>query len=83
MDDRDIMQLKGRVAAFEAQVQFLYKHLNLEFVAEQAFDDPKMAQIYELVKKGNVLGAIQLHRQLFFTNLAEAKKAVDEISSKI
>ncbi len=83
IDEREYMYLKGRVIALETQVQFLYKHLGLEFVSDQAFDDPKMAKVFELVKKGDLMGAIRLHRELYSSDMADAKKAVEELSGRL
>jgi hypothetical protein len=58
-----IHNLSRRVIQLEGQVAFLYKHLGIEFVPESVpSDDPR---IVELLKKGDKLGAIKLHREIY------------------
>ena len=83
MDDRDIMALQARLNALEAQVTFLYKHLNVTFTPAQAFTDPRMAKIYELIKQGKMLEAFAAHRQTFGSSAAEAKSALENLSGQI
>ena len=83
MDDREIMALMGRVSALEAQVEFLYRHFDLTFVPEKSFDDPRLAKVYELVKQGKMVEAIQAHRQIFHTDLVDAKRAVEDLRGQI
>jgi ribosomal protein L7/L12 len=83
MDTREYMVLQGRIAALEAQVEFLYKHLNLTFSPEQSFSDPRMAKIYDLVAQGKMLEAIQAHRQTFNSSLADAKAAVENLRGQV
>jgi ribosomal protein L7/L12 len=77
------MALQGRITALEAQVEFLYKHLNLTFTPQQSFADPRMAKIYELVTQGKMLEAIQAHRQTFNSSMADAKSAVENLRGQI
>jgi len=83
MDNREYMALQGRIAALEAQVEFLYQHLNLTFTPAQAFSDPRMAKIYDLVVQGKMLDAIQAHRQTFNSSLADAKAAVENLRGQV
>jgi uncharacterized coiled-coil protein SlyX len=83
MDNREIMALQARLNALEAQVAFLYKHLNVTFTPAQAFIDPRMAKIYELVKQGKMLEAFAAHRQTFGSSAAEAKSALENLSGQI
>ncbi len=83
MDNREIMALQARLNTLEAQVEFLYKHLNVTFAPTQAVKDPRMAKIYELIKKGKMLEAFAAHRQAFGSSAAEAKSALEDLSGQI
>ena len=78
---QEIVILRGRISKLEAQVQFLYKHLGVTFVPESVSIDE--AEIVEYLKKGDVMGAIRMHRSIHNSGLAEAKTAVDEIRSRL
>ena len=73
--DQAFHDLRNRVIKLEGQVAFLYEHLGITFVPEtQLTDDPG---IIEQLKKGNLLEAIKIHRQLNNSSLVEAKKSVE------
>ena len=78
---QEIAILRGRISKLEAHVQFLYKHLGVTFVPESVSTDD--VEIVEYLKKGDVMGAIRLHRSIHGSDLAQAKAAVDEIRSRI
>lgn len=77
----EIQKLRDRVAQLEAQVAFPYRHLNVTFVPEPAAnDDPG---IIEQLKKGNKLGAIKLHREIFDSSPEQAITAVEEMKGRL
>ena len=79
--DQDLSILRSRVIHLEGQINFLYKHLGIEFVPEPSpADDPR---IIEQVKKGNMLEAIKIHREINGSSLPEAKEAVEEIKGRL
>jgi ribosomal protein L7/L12 len=79
--EEDLAKLRARIIKLEAQVNFLYKKLNIEFVPEtQITDDPK---IVEFIKKGQILEAIKVRRQNTGEGLAEAKAAVEEMQGRL
>ena len=80
-DELEIAQLRKRVILLEGQVAFLYEHLGITFVPETRLnDDPR---IIEQLKKGNIIGAIKIHRELNNSGLAEAKQAVEEMQGRL
>jgi hypothetical protein len=79
MDERDLMDLRARVIALEAKIDYLYQHLGITFTPTQAFQDERMAKVYEAAAKGDMIGAIRLHREQFNSSLVDAKNAVDAI----
>lgn len=79
--DQDLQHLRKRVTQLEGQVAFLYKHLGLTFVPETNIsDDPG---IIELLKKGKMIDAIKIYRELNDAGLAEAKDAVEDIQRRL
>jgi ribosomal protein L7/L12 len=84
--DQDIALLRDRIVHLEGQVAFLYRRLGVTFVPEVApGDDPR---IIAAIKKGNLLEAIKLYREVHSTTtmtvgLDEAKRAVEEIKGRL
>jgi ribosomal protein L7/L12 len=79
--EMELTALRNRVAHLEGQVAFLYKHLGVTFVPESAPDDDP--RIIEQIKKGNLLGAIKIYREIHNTGLEEARLAVEEIKGRL
>lgn len=79
-EDLQIQALRTRVAKLEAEMRFLYKHLNVTFVP--TFEvDPADTEVVEWLKKKNEIKAMGTYRAIHNVSLAEAKAAVDEIRS--
>jgi ribosomal protein L7/L12 len=79
--DQEFHEMRGRVILLEGQVAFLYEHLGITFVPEtQVTDDPR---IIEQIKKGNIIEAIKIHRELNNSSLVEAKQAVEEMQGRL
>jgi len=70
--------LYQRIAALEAQVAALYQHLQMTPPpAAQLVQSGIPDEILQLVRAGNAIGAIKLHRELFGSSLVEAKTIVE------
>jgi hypothetical protein len=84
--EHDITLMRERIARLEGQVAFLYRHLGVTFVPESSpNDDPR---IIEALKKGNLLEAMKIYRQLFSNatvtiSADEARLAVEEIKGRL
>jgi hypothetical protein len=79
--EQELTTLRNRVTHLEGQVAFLYKHLGITFIPEAGpGDDPR---IIDQLKKGNLLGAIKVYRELHDTGLDEARLAVEEIQGRL
>ena len=77
MTDPDVLALRGKVAKLERTVAFLLEKLDLTYEDNPAIN--VSAAVMNLVKQGNTLAAIQLHRQETGAGLAEAKQAIEAI----
>ncbi|MGD3111084.1 ribosomal protein L7/L12 [Streptomyces sp. YGL11-2] len=64
--------LERRLARLEEKVDLLMAHVG----AEQP-QDPRMAQLDELLAEGKQIQAIKLYREITGAGLAEAKEAVE------
>ena len=79
--EQQYIDLRNRVLHLEGQVAFLYEHLGMTFVPEeQLTDDPK---IVAALKKGNLLEAIKVHREITGAGMEEAKRAVEEVQGRL
>jgi ribosomal protein L7/L12 len=76
-----IIELSMRVAELERKVEFLLGHLHLEY-RDQGYD-PTMAEITELLRRGNKIEAIKIYRERHNVGLAEAKAAIDRIEANL
>lgn len=72
-----IADLRARVAKLERAVAFFERHLGVKF--EDAHRGDVSPQVIALVRGGDKLGAIALHRKLAGVGLKEAKDLVDTI----
>ena len=79
--ETDVLNLRARVAELEGQVQYLYKHLGVTYVPEAVAGYDR--EIVDRLKKGDMMGAIQLYRTTYKSGLAEAKKAVEELKARL
>jgi len=76
VDDNDVMQPRARVLDLEGKVNFLYKHLNIQYIKELSETEKK---VVEAVRKGNVLDGIRIYHEVYRVDLESAKKAVEEL----
>ncbi|MFG2860997.1 ribosomal protein L7/L12 [Streptomyces sioyaensis] len=70
--DRRSKTLERRLQRLEKKVDLLLAHAG---VAEP--EDPRMAEIDELLTQGKKIQAIKVHRELTGSGLVEAKEAVE------
>ncbi|MFF8311044.1 ribosomal protein L7/L12 [Streptomyces lydicus] len=70
--DRRSKTLERRLARLEGKVDLLLAQAGVEEP-----QDPRMAEIDELLARGKKIQAIKLHRELTGSGLAEAKEAVE------
>ncbi len=81
VSDQEFQQMKDRLEQLEWQVKVLYQHLNLEMSLKlNPEDDPR---IIDFLRKGKMIEAISLYRQLTNASLMGAKNAMEEAKKKL
>ncbi|MDC7338755.1 ribosomal protein L7/L12 [Streptomyces lydicus] len=70
--DRRSKTLERRLGRLERKVDLLLAHAGVEEP-----QDPRMAEIDELLARGKKIQAIKVHRELTGSGLVEAKEAVE------
>jgi ribosomal protein L7/L12 len=79
--DAEFGVLRMRVKELEGQVAFLYKHLGVTYIPEPGPEaNPR---VIEQIKKGNLIEAIKIYRELTDAGLAEAKSAVEQVKAQL
>ena len=78
--ETEILALRARVAELESRVDFLYDHLGIAHVKDTGMAD---ARVVDMLKRGNKIEAIKIYREIYQCGLAEAKKAVESIESRL
>ena len=84
--DQDFKDLQRHVMQLEGKLSFLYNHFGVTFEPEAApGDDPR---VIEQIKKGNMMEAIKLNRQLHDkvvpeVTVSDAKKAIEDMIQRL
>jgi ribosomal protein L7/L12 len=77
--DRELLEIKQRVALIETRLEQLFEHLGLAprgaGESGDAIDDP---EIQDLLAKGNEAQAVKRYRELTGVGIAEAQRAIKE-----
>jgi ribosomal protein L7/L12 len=80
--DRELLEIKQRVALIETRLQQLFDHLDIAprespqaGSAGEAINDP---EIQDLLIKGNEAQAVKRYRELTGVGIAEAQKAIQQ-----
>ncbi len=82
--EAEFLLLQSRVRELEDKLQFLYHRLNIDYANASPDSDPALSpQIRDALRRRDKIGAIKIYRELTNVGLAEAKKAVDEIESRL
>jgi ribosomal protein L7/L12 len=81
VEQEQIYNLKSQINRLQAQIDFLYKHLNVEYLEDiNPSDDP---EVIKVLRTGNVMEAIKTYRERHNAGLAEAKLAVDDMRARL
>ena len=82
--EAEFLLLQSRVRELEDKLQFLYRRLNIDYASASSDSDPTLSpQIRDALRRGDKIGAIKIYRELTNVGLAEAKKAVEDIESRL
>ena len=79
--DRQLLEIKQRLALIEARLQQLFEHLDIaprESAEGGELDPSQDPEIQDLLAKGNQVQAVKRYRELTGLGLKEAKDAIDE-----
>lgn len=78
--ESEILALRSRINQLEARLEYLYKHLHIEYS-----DDPDAAdkEVLAMLIRGNKIEAVKRYREIHNVGLAEAKKAVDDLEARL
>jgi len=81
LEQEEIALLKSRVSRLEARLEFLYKHLGVNFVENvHAGDSP---QVIAALKANNMLEAIKLYRMATNASLEQARLGIQEMRTRL
>jgi ribosomal protein L7/L12 len=78
--EAEILAIRARLAELESRVDFLYNHLG---VVQDKNAGMTEARVIVVLKRGNKIEAIKIYREIYQCGLAEAKKAVESIESRL
>jgi len=78
--ETELIDLRQRIVRLEGQVEYLYKRLGIIIDVEAASIDE--SEVIAALKKGNLIEAIKVYRQLYNVGLAEAKTAVENLKTQ-
>ncbi len=77
--EQQLMELSMRLARLEGEVETLYRHLNIPYGDEAAKADER---VLEPLRRGNMIEAIKVYREIYNVGLAEAKQAVEAMRAR-
>ncbi|HEY6072501.1 MAG TPA: hypothetical protein VIV15_03695 [Anaerolineales bacterium] len=77
--EQQLMELSMRLARLEGEVETLYRHLNIPYVDEATRADER---VLEPLRRGNMIEAIKVYREIYNVGLAEAKQAVEAMRAR-
>lgn len=80
--EAEIQLLRSRVSELEDRLNFLYRQLNIEY-ADPNSDPVLSPQVQDALRRGNKIEAIKIYRELTGVGLAEAKRVIDRLDSRV
>ena len=78
--ESEILALRSRINELEARLEFLYNHLNITYSNSP---DEANKKVMEMLIRGNKIEAIKIYREIHNVGLAEAKRAVDGMETRL
>lgn len=80
--EAEIQLLRSRVSELEDRLNFLYRQLNIEY-ADPNSDPVLSPQVQDALRRGNKIEAIKIYRELTGVGLAEAKRVIDRLDTRL
>ncbi len=80
--EAEFLLLQSRVRELEDRMQFIHRHLGIDY-ADPNTDPAHSLQIQDALRRRDKIEAIKIYRQLTNAGLAEAKRAIDDLESKL
>jgi hypothetical protein len=78
--EQDVIELRMRLARLEGEVESLYRRLNIPYGDEAVRADER---VLEPLRRGNLIEAIKVYREIHDVGLAEAKQAVENMRGRL
>ncbi len=80
--EAEFLALQARISDLEKRMQLVYRQLNMYY------EDPNVDPLYSLeiqeaLRRGNKIEAIKIYRYLTNAGLAEAKRAIDDLATRL
>jgi ribosomal protein L7/L12 len=82
--DRQLLEIKQRLALIEARLQQLFEHLDIaprESAEGGELDPSQDPEIQDLLAKGNQVQAVKRYRELTGAGISEAQRAIEQAQS--
>jgi hypothetical protein len=82
MDPHEVQRFNAlihKVDTLDRKLTFLFQHLGVQYRDERPPPNP----IEQLVIDGDRLGAVKMYRATYNVDVAEAKRAVDDIAARL
>jgi ribosomal protein L7/L12 len=82
--DRQLLEIKQRLALIEARLQQLFEHLDIaprESAEGGELDPTQDPEIQDLLAKGNQVQAVKRYRELTGAEISEAQRAIEQAQS--
>ena len=77
--ESEILALRARVADLESHLEYIYKHLRIDYSTNP---DAANEKVIDMLRGGNKIEAIKIYREIHNVGLAEAKQAVDGMAAR-
>lgn len=77
--EQEVVELRMRLARLEGEVEALYRRLSIPYGDEAVRADER---VIEPLRRGKLIEAIKIYREIHNVGLAEAKEAVEALRGR-
>ena len=78
--ESELLEMRSKINELEARLDFIYQHLNITYSNNP---DEANKKVLEMLVRGNKIEAIKIYREIHNVGLAEAKRAVDGMETRL